>query len=117
MTIRGRTVKVRMGTARLHVSTPVSSHGNAVGSLTLRTAKRVELGGLKAVVQLGSARYDLAPGTSTTLSVRLAKGSERFADRKRHLRVLAVASTGPSGKIAQSSRRLTLALGKARKRR
>jgi RTX calcium-binding nonapeptide repeat (4 copies) len=117
VTIRGGTVKVRMGRAKLHLSAPVSSLGNSVGSLTLRTAKRIELGGLKAVVQLGSARYDLAPGASTTLSVRLAKGSQRFANRKRRLRVLAVASTGPSGTIVQSSRRLTLALGKATKTR
>jgi hypothetical protein len=49
--------------------------------------------------------------------VKLAKGSQRLADRKGHLKVLAVASTGPRGNIAQSSRRLTLALGTATKRR
>ena len=59
----------------------------------------------------------LAPGASKTLKVKLAKGSQRLADRKGRLKVRAVASTGPSGKIAQTSRRLTLALGTAAKRK
>ena len=116
MTIRGGTVKVKRGTASIKVSCPAISAGNCTGSLTLRTAKRVKLAGLKAVLQLGSARYDIAPGASRTLKVKLAKGSRRLADRKGRLKVLALASTGPSGKIAQSSRRLTLALGTATKR-
>jgi hypothetical protein len=49
--------------------------------------------------------------------VKLAKGTRRLADRKGHLKVLAVATTGRSGEIAQSSRRLTLALGGATKKK
>ena len=117
MTIRGGTVKVTKGTAPIKVSCPATSPGNCTGSLTLRTAKRRQArAGCSAVLQLGSARYNLAPGTSTTVRVKLAKGSRRLADRKGHLKVLAVASTGPSGKIATSSRHLTLALGTATKR-
>ena len=116
VTIRGGTVKVSKGTASIKVSCPATSPGNCTGSLAVRTAKGVKLAGLKVVLQLGSARYNLAPGASRTLKVKLAKGSKRLADRKGHLKVLAVASTGPSGKIAQSSRRLTLALGTATKR-
>ena len=111
VTIRGGTVKVRNGTASIRVSCPAISPGNCTGSLAVRTAKRVKLGGLKVVLQLGSARYDIAPGTSTALRVKLAKGSRRVADRKGRLKVLAVASTGAQGAIAQSSKRLTLALG------
>ena len=47
--------------------------------------------------------------------MKLAKGSRRLAGRKGQLKILAVASTGPAGKIAQSSRRLTLVLGRAPK--
>jgi hypothetical protein len=68
-------------------------------------------------VELGSARYDIAPGGSRTLMIRLAGGTGRLADRHGHLRVLAVASTGAQGKIARSSRRLTLAFGKPAKRK
>jgi hypothetical protein len=48
--------------------------------------------------------------------VKLAQGIHNLADRNGHLRVLVVASTGPSGKTAQSSQRANLALGKAKKR-
>jgi len=116
LTIRGGTVKAKRGTAPIKVSCPAISPGNCTGSLTLRTAKRVKLAGLKAVLRLGSVRYDIAPGASRTLKVKLPTGSRRLADGKGHLKVLAVASTGPAGKIAQSSRRLTLALGTATKR-
>jgi Ca2+-binding RTX toxin-like protein len=116
VTIRGGTVKVKNGTASIKVSCPVDSPGNCTGSLVLRTAKGVKLAGLKAVLQLGSARYSIAPGASKTLKVKLAKGSQRLAGRRGRLKALAVASTGPSGSIASSSQRLTLALGTATKR-
>jgi len=115
VTIRGGTVKAKRGTASIKVSCPAVSPANCTGSLALRTAKAVQLAGLKAVLQLGGARYNIAPGASKTLKVKLAKGSKRLAERKGQLRVLAVASTGSSGKIAQSSKRLTLVLRSATK--
>ena len=116
VTIRGGTVKVKRGTASIRVSCPAISPGNCTGSLAVRTAKRVKLAGLKVTLQLGSARYDIAPGASRTVRVKLAKGSQRLAGRNGRLKVLAVASTGRSGKIAQSSRRLTVTFGTATKR-
>ena len=116
VTIRGSTVKVKKGIASIKVSSPATSAGNSTGSLVVRTAKSVKLAGLKGVVQLGRARYSLAPGVTRTLKVKLANGTKRLADRKGHVKVLAVTSTGPSGKIAQNSRRLTLALGTVTKR-
>jgi hypothetical protein len=77
----------------------------------------VKLAGLKAVLQLGSARYDVAPGVSTTLNVRLASGIQRLADKKGRIKVLAVANTGQSGKVATSSRHLTLELPAVAKKR
>ena len=117
MTIGGATVKAKRDTASIKVSCPAISPGNCTGSLAVRTAKRIKLAGLNVALQLGSARYDIAPGASTTLKVKLANGSRRLADNKGQLKVLAVASTGRSGKIAQSSRRLTLKLATATKRR
>ncbi len=111
VTIRGGTVKVRNGTAPIKLSCPAISPRNCTGSLAIRTAKGVQLAGLNAILQLGSGRYDIAPSASRTLKVKLAPGSRRLADRTGHLKVLAVASTGAQGNIAQSSRRLTLALG------
>ena len=117
VTIRGGTVRARRGIASIKVSCPATSSGNCTGSLAVRTAKSIKLAGLKVALQLGSARFNIAPGASKTLKVRLAKGSRRVAGRNGHLKVLAVASTGPSGQIAETSRRLTLTLGAATKGR
>ena len=113
VTIRGGKVKVRRGVASIKVSAPAGASGNSTGTLTIRTAKAVRLAGLKVTLQLGSARYNIAPGASKTLKVKLAKGSQRLAGSNGRLKALAVATTGPQGQIAQSSKRLTLALGTA----
>ena len=95
-------------TVAIKVSNPAGSSGHATGSVTLFTAGRVHVAGLRARIQLGSARFDLAPGQSKTLRVRLARGVERLADRKGHLKVRAVVTTGASGQSAMSSRNLTV---------
>ncbi len=115
--ITGGTVKVSHGTAAIRVSCPAASTANCTGSLVLRTATSVKLAGLRVVLQIGSGRYAIAPGASKTLKVKVANGARRLADGNGHLKVIAVASTGPSGKIAVSSQRLTLALGTATKRK
>ena len=114
VSIRGGTVKVKRGIASIKVSAPAGASGNSTGTLAVRTAKGIKLAGRKVALRVGSARYNIAAGASTTLKVKLAKGSKHLADRKGHLKVLAIASTGRSGKIAHSSQRLTLAFGTAR---
>src|SRR5215204_295361 len=106
-------VRAKRGSAPIRVSCPAISPGNCTGSLAVRTAQRVKLAGLNVTLRLGSARYTIAPGRSKTVKVKLAKGSQRLAGRNRRLRVLAIASTGRSGKIAQSSQRLTVAFATA----
>jgi Ca2+-binding RTX toxin-like protein len=113
VTIHGGTLRASHGRASIKVSCPATSSGNCTGSVSLLTAKAVKLAGLKAVLQLGSARYSVAPGATTTVTVKLAKGVQRLADRKGHLKVVAQASTGASGSIASSSQRATLALSKS----
>ena len=108
LSIRGGTVKVKGGVAAIKVSCPANSPRKCSGSLTVRTAERIGLGGVDVTLQLGRARYNLTPGASKTLKVGLAKGSRRLADRRGHLTALATASTGPQGAIAQSSRRIEL---------
>lgn len=115
--IRGGNVKVKRGVASIRVSAPAGASGNSTGTLTVRTAKAVRLAGLKVTLQLGSKRYNIAPGASQTLKVKLARGSRRLAGRNGRLSARAVASTGADGSIAQSSQRLTLALVKATKTR
>jgi Ca2+-binding RTX toxin-like protein len=113
VTIGGGIVTTRKGTASIKLSCPAGSSANCAGSLALRTAKAVRLAGLKVTLELGRARYEIAPGASRTLRVKLAKGTGKLADRKGRLKVRALATTGPSGNSAQSSRRITLALGRA----
>jgi Ca2+-binding RTX toxin-like protein len=108
--------KVTRNTASIKVSCPATSPGNCTGSLAVLTTKDAKVGGLKAVLRLGSARYNLAPATSKTLKVRLANGTRRLANHRGRLAVRAVASTGAPGHIATSSRRLTLVVGTAAKR-
>ena len=112
VTIRGRTVKVRRGTASIEVHCPAGSRVHCTGSLAVRTAKIVKRGGRKARLQLGSVRYDVASGATRRLKVKLAKSSRRLADSRGHLRVVAVASTHDAGRVAHSSRHLTLALAR-----
>jgi Ca2+-binding RTX toxin-like protein len=113
-TIRGGTLKVKGGRASIKVSCPAASSGTCTGTLSLRTAKAVRFAGVKAILELGSARYSVRPGATTTVTVKLAKGVRRLADRKGHLKVVALATTGDSGSIASSSQRATLALSKSR---
>ena len=108
--ITGGVIKVKNGTASIKLACPAGASGSCTGSLALRTAAPVKLAGVKAVLQLGTARYTIAPGAAKTVKVKLAKGSKSLADRNGRIHVQAVAATGPAGKIALSSRHLTLAV-------
>jgi Ca2+-binding RTX toxin-like protein len=116
VTIDGGTLQVRGGKASIKLTCPATSPRHCTGSLSLLTAKRVNFAGRRAVLQLGSARFNVAHGATTPVTVKLAKATRRLADRNGHVKVVAVASAGGSGKVASSSRRLTLALGTATKK-
>jgi Ca2+-binding RTX toxin-like protein len=115
--IRGGKVDVRRGRASIRVTCPASSPVNCAGSLILRAARGSKLAGHTIAVRLGRARYDVAPGRSRMLDVKLADASKRLAGRHGRLAVLAVATTGRAGNIAQSSQHLTLVLRAATKRK
>jgi hypothetical protein len=115
--IRGSKVKVQKGRASIRVMCPANSPANCTGSLAIRLAKGVRHAGRKVGLELGRARFNLAPGSSRTVKVKLAKRSRRLAARNGHLNVLVVASTGPAGKVARSSRHLTLVLRPTAKRK
>jgi hypothetical protein len=70
------------GARAIRLSCPADSSANRIGSLAVRTAMDVDLDGLKVVVQLGSARLNIAPGAPKPLRVKLAKGSRRLARGK-----------------------------------
>jgi Ca2+-binding RTX toxin-like protein len=110
VTIMGGKLKVTKGRASLRLSCPPGSSGDCTGSLSLRSAAAVRLGGVRARLQLGSARYDIPSGATRTVTVKLVRGLRSVADRRGHLDVVVFAYTGAQGSIASSSRRATLTL-------
>jgi hypothetical protein len=96
--IKGNVVNVRQGRVSIRVSCPATATTHCIGLLTLRSAGR----------RLGSAHYDVAPGTGLMLRVKLAKTSHRLAARSGRVKVVAVAATGPAHPIARTSHQLTL---------
>ncbi len=117
VTIGRGTLKVSENTrsAPLKLSCPAASRENCTGTLALRTAKAVKLAGRKRILQLGHARFNLSPGRSATVNVKLATIAARVADRTGQIKVLAIASSGSGGRPAQSSQRLTLTFGAVKK--
>jgi Ca2+-binding RTX toxin-like protein len=115
--IRGGKVNVRRGRALIRVTCPASSPANCTGSLILRAARSGKLARHAIGVQIGRARYDLGPGRSRTLEVKLAEAGKRLVGRSGRLAVVAVATTGRAGKVAQSSQHLTLVLRAATRTR
>jgi Ca2+-binding RTX toxin-like protein len=99
VTIRGGVAKVRDGAASIRLSCPANSPANCTGSLVVRTTKGAKV---------GSARYDLRPGVTKALKVRLTKRSQQLARHHGGLKVVAVASAAGSGTTPPSSQRLTL---------
>ena len=61
-------------------------------------------------VHVGSVRYDLSPGRSRAVAVKLTKAGDRAIGRAGRLAVKAIATTAGAGKVAHSTRRLTLVL-------
>jgi hypothetical protein len=110
LTIGRATVRVRNGIAAVRVSAPAGSASRSVGTLTIRTAHRVRIGGPRAILRLGSRRYSLAPGTTRTVRVRLDDSIERLDDRRGHIAARVVATTNAPGAIVVGTRRVTLAL-------
>lgn len=111
VTILTRTAKASRGrraSVRVRLSCPATETGGCIGRLTLRTAKAVRLGRLRAQVVLGSRAFNLRGGQSARVRVRLATGYKRLAKRKRIAARSLVSSRDASGNRAESSRRLTI---------
>jgi hypothetical protein len=93
VTIKAATTKVTRYTARVALTCPAASPVTCTGTLVLRTAGRVRLGGVSAVLELGTARYDIAPGATTMVAERLPTPIDRVAARNGHVKALVIAST------------------------
>jgi hypothetical protein len=102
-------VRAAHGKAVIRLTCPPTAHGRCTGSVVLRTATRVDLGGRRRILELGRVRYSVAKGTSRSLKVKLAKVPRSVASGKGRLKVVAVDLS--AGGVIVSSRRLTLTLG------
>jgi Ca2+-binding RTX toxin-like protein len=109
--IRSGNVVVQHGEALIRLTCPSSSRGDCTGSLVLRAAGS-KLARQATGPQIGRARYDVAPGHSRTIKVKLAAVSKRLAGRKGHLAAIAVATTVSAGRNLQSSGHVTLVVRK-----
>jgi Ca2+-binding RTX toxin-like protein len=89
--------------ARAPVSCPVAEAGGCRTSLTLETAKAVKLGRAHAVLVLGSATVNLAPGQRTTVSVRVNGAAVGLADHGKLPARIRVSSSDAAGNTAAGS--------------
>jgi Ca2+-binding RTX toxin-like protein len=105
--IKGGTLRFRNGSVMIKLSCPAAASANCRGALSVRTAKSVRFAGQSAILRLGSAHFNVAPGATKTVTVKLAKGTERLADRKGHLKVVVATAGG-------TPRNATLALSRSR---
>ncbi len=114
--IRILTGKVRTSRGRTAISLQCPAGGRAcAGEIALATARAVRVGRARVVVALGSARFDVAPGKTATVTVRLTKSLAAIAGRAKSLKARAVAATqAGGGATLPSSKALTLTRGPKR---
>jgi Ca2+-binding RTX toxin-like protein len=89
------------------VSSPAGAEAGSTGVLRLSTAKAIRIGGLKLRVELGSRRFDVAPGATDEVRVKLPAKAKSLAKRGK-LRVHAVAFSEEGGSLTETARNLTL---------
>ena len=93
------------------VRTPAGAESASTGVLRLTTAKAIRIGGLKLRAELGSRRFDVAPGETSKVRVRLSAEARLLAQRGK-LKVHAVASSEENGSLTETARNATLKLSR-----
>ena len=86
--------------ARAPVSCPAAEAGGCRTALTLETAKAVKLGKVRAVLVLGSATVNLAPGQMKTVPVRVNGGATGLARNGKLSTRIQVSSSDAAGNTA-----------------
>jgi Ca2+-binding RTX toxin-like protein len=90
--------RVKRNRARVSILCPTGTRG-CEGAVTLMTAKKVKLDGLRARIEIARRSWDLEAGQRRTLNVRLPAGTRRLA-RENRLSVRAVATSDGAGRRA-----------------
>jgi Ca2+-binding RTX toxin-like protein len=95
------------------LSSPAGAESDSTGVLRLSTAKAIRVASVKVRVELGSRRFDVAPGETDKVRVKLPAKAQSLAKHGK-LRVHAVASSEEGGSLTESARNLTLRFSRAR---
>jgi Ca2+-binding RTX toxin-like protein len=99
-------------TAKVPVSCPATEKGGCRTTLTLETAKAARIGGLRAVVVLGSKSVRLAAGGKTTASIRIARGAAALAQRGKLPAKIRIVSSDSAGNTATRTVPVTLKISR-----
>jgi Ca2+-binding RTX toxin-like protein len=86
---------------------PAGAESASTGVLRLSTAKAIRIGGVKVRVELGTRRFNVSPGETDKVRVKLP-GKARSLAKNRKLRVHAVASSQEGGSLTETARNATL---------
>jgi Ca2+-binding RTX toxin-like protein len=86
---------------------PAGAESASTGVLRLSTVKAIRIGGVKVRVELGTRRFNVAPGETDKVRVKLPANARSLA-KNRELRVHAVASTREGGSLTETARNATL---------
>ncbi|HEX6666530.1 MAG TPA: hypothetical protein VF081_08050 [Solirubrobacterales bacterium] len=89
--------------ATVPVACPAAEAGGCRTTVTVETAKAVRLGSRKAILRLGSAKLDLAPGATAMAKVRLDRRAAALLERGKLPVRVRIASTDAAGNAAASS--------------
>lgn len=115
-TVRVTRSKGRL-TARVPVTCPTTEIGGCKVALTLQTASRVKVGGVRAVVLLGTKTVTLKTGQKTTVTVALTSGAAKFARKGKIAARATLWTTDAANNASSSSRRVSVALPRAAKKK
>ncbi|HEX5609669.1 MAG TPA: hypothetical protein VFX45_06220 [Solirubrobacterales bacterium] len=89
--------------ATVPVTCPAAEAGGCRTAVTVVTARKVRLGGRKAIVKLGAAKIDVAPGASAVTKIRLNRRAAALLERGKLPVRVRIASSDAAGNTASSS--------------
>ncbi|MDQ2622902.1 MAG: DUF11 domain-containing protein [Actinomycetota bacterium] len=108
--LAGRTSTTRSGVVTVWLSCPKAAPSRCRGNLTLKTAGKVRVSKRKkAKLNLGKARFAVAPGRNSPVRITLRKAGRKALKLNRKVRVQAVA-TNPGLKASRT--RIVIRTGK-----
>jgi sugar lactone lactonase YvrE len=111
LTISSATVKLSgQGVAAVKLTCPLAeASGPCTGKLSLKTAKKVNVGGHRKKVKLGSASFSIPSGSTEAADIDVAKANQRLVKKLGHVSVKATAhAKDAAGNKATASQKLTL---------